>query len=132
MRNLYKQRISHKRVPSLRSSSTGAKIGAKKTNLAEASAKPPEADASITEMCSGSEVGSYLRLIDVVYHSTLGLRVIKKKKNESFRFVFSRECGSGHLLSLVSCGFLENCRVWFRVAFFAVMLRVGFAMVAWS
>ena len=31
-------------------------------------------------MCSGSEVGSYLRLIDFVYHSTLGVRVIKKKK----------------------------------------------------
>jgi len=31
-------------------------------------------------MCSGSEAGSYLRLIDFVYHSTLGLRVIKKKK----------------------------------------------------
>jgi len=30
-------------------------------------------------MCSGSETGSYLRLIDFVYHSTLGLRVIKKK-----------------------------------------------------
>ena len=33
----------------------------------------------LTEMCSGSEAGSYLRLIDFVYHSTLGLRVIKKK-----------------------------------------------------
>jgi len=33
-----------------------------------------------TEMCSGSEAGSYLRLIDFVYHSTLGLRVIKKKR----------------------------------------------------
>jgi len=33
-----------------------------------------------TEMCSGSEAGSYLRLIDVVYHSTLGSSVIKKKK----------------------------------------------------
>jgi len=33
-----------------------------------------------TEMSSGSEAGSYLRLIDFVYHSTLGLRVIKKKK----------------------------------------------------
>ena len=32
-----------------------------------------------TEMCSGSEAGPYLRLIDLVYHSTLGLRVIKKK-----------------------------------------------------
>jgi len=31
-------------------------------------------------MCSGSEAGSYLRLIDFVYHTTLGLRVIKKKK----------------------------------------------------
>jgi len=34
-------------------------------------------------MCSGSEAGSYLRLIDCVYHSTLGLRVIKKKKGTS-------------------------------------------------
>ena len=33
-----------------------------------------------TEMCSGSEAGSYLRLINFVYHSTLGLRVTKKKK----------------------------------------------------
>jgi len=32
-------------------------------------------------MCSGSQAGSYLRLIDFVYHSTLGLRVIKKKKS---------------------------------------------------
>ena len=33
-----------------------------------------------TEMCSSSEAGSYLRLIDFVYHSTLGLKVIKKEK----------------------------------------------------
>ena len=32
------------------------------------------------EMCSGSEAGSYLTLIDFVCHSTLGLRVIMKKK----------------------------------------------------
>ena len=31
-------------------------------------------------MCSGSEAGSYLRLIDFVYHSPLGSRVIKKTK----------------------------------------------------
>ena len=31
-------------------------------------------------LCSGSEAGSYLRLIDFVYRSTLGLRVIKKEK----------------------------------------------------
>jgi len=32
-----------------------------------------------TEMCGGSEDGSHFRLIDLVYHSTLGSRVIKKK-----------------------------------------------------
>ena len=32
-------------------------------------------------MCSGSEAGSYSRLIDFVFHSTKGLRVIKKKKS---------------------------------------------------
>ena len=37
-----------------------------------------------TEMCSGSEAGSYLRLIDFAYHSTLGLRVIKKIEEEVF------------------------------------------------
>ena len=31
------------------------------------------------ELLLGSEAGSYLRLIDFVYHSTLGVRVIKKK-----------------------------------------------------
>ena len=31
-------------------------------------------------MCISSEAGSYLRLIDFVYHSTLGLRVIKKEE----------------------------------------------------
>jgi len=31
-------------------------------------------------MCSGSEAGSYLMRIDSVYHPTLDLRVIKKKK----------------------------------------------------
>ena len=33
-----------------------------------------------TEMCSGSVAGSHLKLIYFVYHSTLGLRVLKKKK----------------------------------------------------
>jgi len=36
------------------------------------------------EMCSGSEAGSYLRLIDLVYQSTLGLRVMKKKRSSVF------------------------------------------------
>ena len=39
----------------------------------------------LTEMCSGSEAGSYVRLIDFVYHSTLGLRVMKKKKADVAR-----------------------------------------------
>jgi len=34
----------------------------------------------VQEMCSGSEAGWYLRRIDFVHHSTLGLRVIGKKK----------------------------------------------------
>ena len=33
-------------------------------------------------MCSGSEAGSDLRRIDLAYHPTLGLRVIKKKKKK--------------------------------------------------
>ena len=32
------------------------------------------------EICSGFDAGSYLRLINFVYHLSLGLRVIKKKK----------------------------------------------------
>ena len=31
-------------------------------------------------MCSGSEAGSYSRLIDFVYHSNLGLRVITRRR----------------------------------------------------
>jgi len=34
-------------------------------------------------MCSGSEAGSYLRVIDLVYHSTLGLRGIQKQKKDA-------------------------------------------------
>ena len=33
-----------------------------------------------TEMSSSSNAGSYLRLIDFAYHSTLGLRVLKKRR----------------------------------------------------
>ena len=32
-----------------------------------------------TEMCSASKAGSYLRLIDFEFYSTIGLRVIQKK-----------------------------------------------------
>ena len=66
-----------------------------------------------TEMCSGSEAGSYLRLIGCVYHSTLGLRVIKKKRrvlcvierdridsSASADAVCNNRCSSSSLLSL--------------------------------
>ena len=41
-----------------------------------------EAHRAHEPLCSSSEAGSYLRLIDCVYHSTPGLRVIKKKKKK--------------------------------------------------
>ena len=40
---------------------------------------PQSENIYFTEMCRGSEAGSYLRLKDLMYHSTLGLRVIKMK-----------------------------------------------------
>ena len=39
------------------------------------------ASGYMLEMCSGAEAGSYLRRIDFVYHSSPGLRVIKKKRS---------------------------------------------------
>jgi len=60
-----------------------------------------------TEICSGSEAGSYLRLIDFVYHSTLGSRVTKKKEvlegrvqDSGFRFR-----GFGFRVQGLGCGF---------------------------
>ena len=38
-----------------------------------------------TEMCSGSEAGSYFRLIDLVYHSTLGSSVVRNKTTKHQR-----------------------------------------------
>jgi len=40
----------------------------------------------LTQQCSGSEAGSYLRLIEFVYHPTLDLRVKKKKKRHTQQF----------------------------------------------
>jgi len=48
-----------------------------------------------TEMCSGSEAGPYLRLIDFVSHSTLGLRVIKKKRRRRIRSTAGRNVAFG-------------------------------------
>ena len=44
--------------------------------------KAPLEKNYFTETCSDSEAGSYLRLIDFVYHSTLGLRVIHKRRGK--------------------------------------------------
>jgi hypothetical protein len=38
-----------------------------------------------TEMTSGSEAGSCLRLIYVLFHSTLGVKVIQKKEKHQCR-----------------------------------------------
>jgi len=51
----------------------------------------------------GSEAGSYLRRIDFVYHSTLGLRVIKKKKKARLGLLGRiREGGTGSALAELS------------------------------
>jgi len=55
-------------------------------------------------MCSGSEAGSYLRLIDFVYHSTLGLRVIKKKTSVAGETVRRGRRPPGHAAFAILCG----------------------------
>jgi len=54
----------------------------------------------LTKMCSGSEAGSYLRLIDFVYHSTLGFRVITKKKEEEDSSIQNRTATWGSALDM--------------------------------
>ena len=54
-----------------------------------------------TEMCSGSEAGSYLRLIDLVNPSTLGVRVIKKKKKSRASAGACSRAKRGHLRLLL-------------------------------
>ena len=52
----------------------------RKPNFGSWGRGPGGSRCRFTEMCSGSEAGSYLRLVDFVYLSTLGLRVMKKKR----------------------------------------------------
>ena len=52
-------------------------------------------------MCSGSEAGSYVRLINFVYHSTLGLRVIEKKELGGVHHARSQAAISGTSLVLI-------------------------------
>jgi len=61
-------------------------------------------------MCSGSEAGSYLRLIDFVYHSTLGLRVISGLAEAAS---LTRKLQAGeHLLSSKSAAHRDKSREW--------------------
>jgi len=64
-------------------------------------------------MCSGSEAGSYLRLIDFVYHLTLGLRVIKKKKSLGLRVEGPRPRVRDHSQRHPSAALREGS--WLRV-----------------
>jgi len=72
-------------------------------------------------MCNGSETGSYLRLIDFVYHSTLGLRVIKKKnfrlsaRSENFRLsdrVVTARSASVSSRTIASCWSRFDASTW--------------------
>ena len=67
-------------------------------------------------MCSGSEAGSYLRLTDFVYHSTLGLRVIKKKKEDPSGVATLRAAPASQ-----RDFFIDNLLV--RIHFIIVMIR---------
>jgi len=62
----------------------------------------------VTVTCSGSEAGWYLRRIDFVYHSTLGLRVIEKKK-----MVGGNSYGTTHSHEAAKNGAHRNVQ-WFR------------------
>ena len=58
-------------------------------------------------MCSGSEADSYLRRIDFVYHSTLGLRVTKKKKGVTEHHTAESDFLNDPLLSSLLLSSLE-------------------------
>ena len=63
---------------------------------------------------SGSEVGSYLRLIDLyVYPSTVGLRSIKKNTDVAPRDTFEAKCRALRIAPVISSGpvFMINSRV---------------------
>jgi hypothetical protein len=51
----------------------------------------------LTKMCGDSEAGSYLMRIDFVYHSTLGVIVIKKIKKKCHSSNLSDPAASLHI-----------------------------------
>ena len=78
------------------SPSTGAR-GAGHASFWEGSEPSPH-----SELPRHLEAGSYVRLIDFVYHPTLGSRVIKKKKKK-YLLAKSREYPEGQRVSLRYC-----------------------------
>ena len=72
----------------------------------------PEQRDDSEEMCSGSEAGSYLRLIDFVYHSNLGLRVIQEKKKMT-RGGTSIPSSMAHTRKNLPMYYGEHGAVWF-------------------
>ena len=86
-----------------------------------------------TEMCSGSEAGSYLRLIDSLYHSTLGLRVMQKKKDLPDRRGSEVEKGTvGLLAQCNSIGRIEVGEREFFIDNLLVRIHVIIAMIRWT
>ena len=71
--------LAHKKHPSPRTQNTPQSL---RLNLET---------TYFTKLCSGSEAGSYSRLIDFVYHTTLGLKVITRKEEKKRRTEFSME-----------------------------------------
>jgi hypothetical protein len=71
-------------------------------------------------MCNDFEAVSYLRLIDFVYHSTLGLRVMKKKKPRLVAAPNSLLAGIFYLQS-ETVFFINNLLV--RIHFIIEMIR---------
>jgi hypothetical protein len=76
-------------------------------------------------MCSDSGAGSYLRLIQFVHHSTLGLSAKKKKKKEDQRNAKFRELqvwGSGKRKKRVA---IQGLRFRFNCSDFNAAQRQG-------
>ena len=65
---------------------------------------PASENNYFTEMCSGSEAGSYLRLIDFVYHSILGLREINKVCRQAGRLQYAEYRGTSLIRNRTTLG----------------------------
>ena len=70
--------------------------------------KPPTEEQ---EKTGGSEAGSYLRLKDFVYHSTLGLRLRKKKKKRSRPDRVAEICRDVHVYEAPTRNLLQGFKI---------------------